>query len=105
MTPGQDGVEWFELMNLGGGQPDLGLANQGRWNKLCARMLRDLYWVKARIGARILLRAEAGTLTARDVRWARRLSADRGVEPRLLDQAVSCIRVEKRKRFEHVSAQ
>ena len=67
-------------------------------------MLRDLHWVKARIGARILLRAEAGTLTPRDIRWAKRLSAERGVEPRLLDQAVSCIRVEKRKRSEHVSA-
>ena len=61
-------------------------------------MLRDLYWVKARIGARILLRAEAGTLTARDIRWARRLAADRGVEDRLLDQALACIRVEQRER-------
>ena len=61
-------------------------------------MLRDLCWVKARIGARILLRAEAGTLTARDRRWARRLAADRGVEDRLLDQALASIRVQKRNR-------
>ncbi len=67
-------------------------------------MLRDLYWVKARIGARILLRAEAGTLTARDVRWAKRLAAERGVEGRLLDQAVSCIRAEKRERGLYVPA-
>ena len=71
-------------------------------------MLRDLYWVKARIGARILLRAEAGTLTPRDRRWAKRLSADRGVEDRLLDQALACIRVEqrerRRERVQHVSS-
>jgi len=63
-------------------------------------MLRNLYWVKARIGARILLRAEAGKLTERDRRWARRLFADRGVEDRLLDQALACIRVEQRERRE-----
>ena len=63
-------------------------------------MLRNLYWVRARIGARILLRAEAGTLTARDVRWAKRLAADKGVEDRLLDQALACIRVEQRERRE-----
>lgn len=61
-------------------------------------MLRNLFWVKARIGARILLRAEEGTLSARDVRWARRLAADKGVEDRLLDQALACIRVEQRER-------
>ena len=61
-------------------------------------MLRDLYWVKARIGARILLRAEAGKLSARDIRWAKRLAADRGVEDRLLDQALASIRVEQRER-------
>ena len=60
--------------------------------------------MKARIGARILLRAEAGTLTARDVRWAKRLAADKGVEDRLLDQALASIRVEKRRRGLHVSA-
>lgn len=68
-------------------------------------MLRDLCWVKARIGARILLRAEAGTLSERDRRWARRLAADKGVEGRLLDQAISCIRVEKRERGLYVSPQ
>ncbi len=67
-------------------------------------MLRDLYWVKARIGARILLRAEAGTLTERDRRWARRLASDQGVEGRLLDQAISSIRAEKRERGLYVSA-
>ena len=62
------------------------------------RMLRDLCWVKSRIGARILLRAEAGKLTARDVRFAQRFGADRGVEDRLIDQALACIRAEKRER-------
>lgn len=59
-------------------------------------MLRDLCWVKSRIGARILLRAEAGKLTARDIRLARRFGSDRGVEDRLIDQALACIRAEKR---------
>ncbi len=81
----------------------MGLANQGQWNKLCTGMLRNLYWVRARIGARILLRAEAGTLTPRDVRWAKRLAADKGVEDRLLDQALACIRVEKQRRGLNVS--
>ena len=61
-------------------------------------MLRDLCWVKSRIGARILLRAEAGKLTARDIRLAQRFGADRGVEDRLIDQALANIRVEKRRR-------
>ena len=61
-------------------------------------MLRDLSWVKARIGARILLRAEAGKLTERDRRWARRLAADKGVEDRLIDQGMASIRAEKRRR-------
>lgn len=61
-------------------------------------MLRDPCWVKSRIGARILLRAEAGKLTARDIRLARRFGNDRGVEDRLLDQALANIRVEKRRR-------
>lgn len=60
--------------------------------------------MKARIGARILLRAEAGTLTDRDRRWARRLAADRGVEDRLLDQALASIRVQLGRRRRNVSA-
>ena len=62
------------------------------------RMLRDPCWVKSRIGARILLRAEAGKLTARDIRLARRFGNDRGVEDRLLDQALASIGAEKRRR-------
>ena len=61
-------------------------------------MLRDLCWVKSRIGARILLRAEAGKLTGRDIRLARRFGVDRGVEDRLLDQALASIGSEKRRR-------
>ena len=48
----------------------------------------DTCWRKSRIAARILLREEAGTLTARDVALGRRLADDKGVTPRLIDQAL-----------------
>ena len=48
----------------------------------------DTCWRKSRIAARILLREEAGTLTARDVAVGRRLADDKGVTPRLIDQAL-----------------
>jgi len=45
-------------------------------------------WRKARIAARLLLKREAGQpWSARDRRLAARLSDDRGVTNRLLDQA------------------
>jgi hypothetical protein len=50
--------------------------------------LMDRCWRKSRIAARILLREEAGRLTARDVRLARMLAADVGVTSRLIDQAL-----------------
>jgi hypothetical protein len=50
--------------------------------------LMDPYWRKARIGARLLLKREAGKpWSARDRRLAAQLSNDRGVTNRLLDQA------------------
>ncbi len=50
--------------------------------------LMDPYWRKARIAARLLLKREAGKpWSARDRRLAAKLSNDRGVTNRLLDQA------------------
>jgi hypothetical protein len=55
----------------------------------------DTCWRKSRIAARILLREEAGTLTSRDVALGRKLAVDKGVTPRLIDQAISGIRGKK----------
>ncbi len=54
----------------------------------------DTCWRKSRIAARILLREEAGTLTARDVALGRKLAEDTGVTPQLIDQAIREIRWE-----------
>jgi hypothetical protein len=48
----------------------------------------DSCWRKSRIAARILLREEAGTLTARDVTLGNKLAEDPGVTPRLIQQAL-----------------
>lgn len=48
----------------------------------------DTCWRKSRIAARILLREEAGKLTRRDVKLGRRLADDKGVTPRLIQQAI-----------------
>jgi hypothetical protein len=48
----------------------------------------DTCWRKSRIAARILLREEAGKLTPRDVALGRKLAFDKGVTPRLIDQAL-----------------
>jgi hypothetical protein len=48
----------------------------------------DTCWRKARIAARILLREEAGKLTARDVALGHKLARDNGVTPRLIEQAI-----------------
>ncbi|HEY5041825.1 MAG TPA: hypothetical protein VIK53_07465 [Verrucomicrobiae bacterium] len=55
----------------------------------------DTCWRKSRIAARILLREEAGKLTPRDVALGRRLAFDKGVTPRLIDQAIHGIRGKK----------
>ena len=55
----------------------------------------DSCWRKSRIAARILLREEAGKLTKRDVVLGRKLAADSGVTPRLIDQAIHGIRGKK----------
>lgn len=55
----------------------------------------DTCWRKSRIAARILLREEAGKLTARDVAVGRRLANDHEVLPRLIDQAIYGIRGKK----------
>ena len=49
----------------------------------------DPDWHKARVAARILLKARTRPLNARDRRLARRFAADQGVSNRLLEQAVS----------------
>jgi hypothetical protein len=48
----------------------------------------DTCWRKSRIAARILLREQAGTLTKRDVALGQKLAADKGVTPRLIQQAI-----------------
>lgn len=58
-------------------------------------MRRDPCWVKSRIAARILMRREAGRLSRRDLRLARRLAHDPGVTDRLIDQALACLSAEK----------
>jgi hypothetical protein len=55
----------------------------------------DTCWRKSRIAARILLREEAGKLTARDVALGHKLARDNGVTPRLIDQAIHGIRGKK----------
>jgi hypothetical protein len=55
----------------------------------------DTSWRKSRIAARILLREEAGKLTRRDVALGRKLAQDKGVTPRLIDQAIHGIRGRK----------
>jgi hypothetical protein len=49
----------------------------------------DTCWRKSRIAARILLREESGKLTKRDVALGRKLAADPGVTPRLIQQALN----------------
>ena len=53
--------------------------------------MRDACWVKSRIAARILLRAQRGGLQARDLRRAAQLAKDPGVTDRLIDQALACL--------------
>jgi hypothetical protein len=55
----------------------------------------DTCWRKSRVAARILLREEAGKLTSRDVALGRKLALDKGVTPRLIDQAIHGIRGKK----------
>jgi hypothetical protein len=55
----------------------------------------DTCWRKSRIAARILLREEAGKLTPRDVALGRKFAFDKGVTPRLIDQAIYGIKGKK----------
>jgi hypothetical protein len=48
----------------------------------------DTCWRKSRIAARILLREQTGKLTRRDVALGHKLAQDKGVTPRLIDQAL-----------------
>jgi hypothetical protein len=49
----------------------------------------DPDWHKARVAARIWLKAQKRPLNARDRRLARRFAADRGVTDRLIEQGVA----------------
>ena len=51
----------------------------------------DPCWQKARIAARILVRARTRPLGPRDRRLARRLAADPGVTNRLIEQGVASV--------------
>jgi hypothetical protein len=51
------------------------------------------YWRAARIAARILIKRDAGRLlSARDRRLARELVRHEGVNDRLIDQALACLK-------------
>jgi hypothetical protein len=51
------------------------------------------YWRGARIAARILLKSErGGNLGARDLRIARELVHHQGINDRLIDQAMACLK-------------
>ncbi len=52
-------------------------------------------WRKSRLAARILLREDAGKLTARDVALGKQLAVDREVLPRLIEQAIHGLRGRK----------
>jgi hypothetical protein len=54
----------------------------------------DIYWRKALLAARILVRSREGRLTARDRRIAKVLGTDPGVTDRLLDQAMAVLKAE-----------
>ena len=56
----------------------------------------DPDWHKARVAARILLKARTRPLNARDRRLARRFAADKGVTNRLVEQAVSTVHPQHR---------
>jgi hypothetical protein len=62
---------------------------------LYVAVMRDPFWVKSRIAARILLRGLNGGLNRRDRKFARHLANDRGVTDRLINQALACICAEK----------
>lgn len=55
----------------------------------------DLYWRKARIAARIILRARVGCLTPRDRRVGAWLKRDSGVTDRLIHQAMNFLTAPK----------
>lgn len=57
----------------------------------------DIYWRKALLAARILIREREGRLTPRDRKWAGVLAKDPGVTDRLIDQALAVWNVRKLK--------
>jgi hypothetical protein len=55
----------------------------------------DIYWRKARLAARIILRSRAGRLTPRDRRIGAWLKRDPGVTNRLIHQAINYLTAPK----------
>jgi hypothetical protein len=55
----------------------------------------DIYWRKARLAARIILRSRAGRLTPRDRRIGAWLKTDPGVTDRLIYQAINFLTAPK----------
>lgn len=49
----------------------------------------DIYWRKAQLAARIIVRRRAGRLSERDCRLGAWLKRDSGVTNRLIDQALA----------------
>jgi len=56
----------------------------------------DVCWRKARLAARIVLRARAGALTRRDRRLGSLLKSDPDVTNRLIDQALAALQARAR---------
>jgi hypothetical protein len=57
---------------------------------------QSIHWRRSRLAARILLRARAGRLTARDRRLASLLARDPGVTNRLIEQALLSLQAPRR---------
>ena len=60
----------------------------------------DKCWRKSRLAARLILRARAGTLTARDRRVDTHLKRDNYVTNRLIDQALASLQARREKHFD-----
>lgn len=52
---------------------------------------KNVYWRKALLGARLIIKARRGPVSERDRRLGRWLKEDPGVTDRLLDQAIAQI--------------
>ena len=62
----------------------------------------DKCWRKSRLAARLILRARAGTLTARDRQIGAQLKRDPDVTNRLIDQALASLQARRESQKSHV---